>query len=172
MTKVNESIMEFNLLSLYLSGWEEESKKDPEKKIFRTWKGYLFDVLKELKDEGLIIQNMNQQSVLITEKGIEKAKELKELFSNLTYKNTNSEMIQKNYILDITLLLLFMSGWEEEDRNDPDKKIFRTWKGYLFDVLNELKEEGMILQYMNQQSVLITEKGIEKAKELKQKYLG
>ncbi len=74
-------------------------------------------------------------------------------------------------IKDLNLLLLYLSGWEEESRKDPEKKVFRTWKGYLFDVLNELKEEGMILQYMNQQSVLITEKGIEKAKEVKGKFM-
>ncbi len=74
-------------------------------------------------------------------------------------------------IKDLNLLLLYLSGWEEESRKDPEKKVFRTWKGYLFDVLNELKEDGMILQYMNQMSVLITEKGIERAKEVKGKFI-
>ena len=73
-------------------------------------------------------------------------------------------------IKDLNLLLLYLSGWEEEDRNDPEKKVFRTWKGYLFDILTELKEEGLIIQKMNQMSLLITEKGIEKAKELKEKH--
>ncbi len=74
-------------------------------------------------------------------------------------------------IKDLNLLLLYLSGWEEESRKDPSIKVFRTWKGYLFDVLNELKDEGMILQYMNQMSVLITEKGIKRAKEVKNKFM-
>ncbi len=73
-------------------------------------------------------------------------------------------------IKDLNLLLLYLSGWEEESNKEPGKKVFRTWKGYLFDVLNELREDGMILQYMNQKSVLITDKGIERAKEVKGKF--
>ena len=71
-------------------------------------------------------------------------------------------------IKDLNLLLLYLSGWEEKDKKNPKKKIFRTWKGYLFDVLNELKEDGMTEQYMNQMSVTITEKGIERAKKIKE----
>ncbi len=74
-------------------------------------------------------------------------------------------------IKDLNLLLLYLSGWEEDSRSEPDKKVFRTWKGYLFDVLNELKDEGMIIQYMNQLSVLITDKGIKRAKEIKTKFM-
>lgn len=74
-------------------------------------------------------------------------------------------------IKDLSLLLLYLSGWEEDSRNDSGKKVFRAWNGYLFDVLNTLRDEGMILQYMNQKSVLLTAEGIEKAKTIKDKYL-
>ncbi len=71
---------------------------------------------------------------------------------------------------DLSLLLLYLSGWEEESRNEPNKKVIRTWKGYLFDVLNDLREDGMIVQFMNQKSVILTDKGIEMAKQIKQKF--
>lgn len=65
----------------------------------------------------------------------------------------------------VTLALLYASGWEDEDRTD-DKKVFRAWKGYLFDILNNLKEKGYINQFMNQMSVTITENGVDEAKKL------
>jgi len=32
-------------------------------------------------------------------------------------------------LADLSLLLLFLSGWEEESRQFPGEKIFRAWKG-------------------------------------------
>jgi len=80
MSKLNDEIKELNLLLLYLSGWEEESRNEPGKMLYRAWKGYLFDVLNELAEEELIIQNMKYKSVLLTDKGIERAKEVKEKY--------------------------------------------------------------------------------------------
>jgi hypothetical protein len=75
-------------------------------------------------------------------------------------------------IIELNLLLLFLSGWEEDSRNDPGKKIYRSWNGYLFEVLNEMEEKELITQFRNGKSVILTEKGIQKAKELQQAYLG
>jgi len=69
-------------------------------------------------------------------------------------------------ILELNLLLLYLSGWEEESRNDPDSNVFRSWKGYLFDILHDLEQDGLITQFRNTKSVIITEKGIQKAKTL------
>ena len=69
-------------------------------------------------------------------------------------------------IKDLNLLLLYLSGWEEESKNDPDENVFRSWKGYLFDILNDLKNEGLITLYKNTHSVIITQKGIQKAKSI------
>lgn len=78
----------------------------------------------------------------------------------------------KEKIIDLNLLLLYLSGWEEDSRQNPGKKIYRAWNGYLFEVLNELQEKGYIQQFRNGKSVIITEEGIQKSKELKQKFLG
>ena len=74
-------------------------------------------------------------------------------------------------IKDLNLLLLYLSGWEEDSRNSPGEKVFRSWKGYLFEVLNEMEEEDLIKQFRNTKSVVLTEKGIEKAEQLKEKIL-
>lgn len=74
-------------------------------------------------------------------------------------------------IMELNLLLLYLSGWEEESRNTPGEKIYRAWKGFLFEVLNQLEEEAMIQQFRNGKSVVLTKEGIEKAKELKERFL-
>ena len=77
---MDERIKELNLLVLYLSGWEEESRKTPGLKIFRSWKGYLFDILNEFEEKEFIIQNRKSKSVIFTEKGKRQAEEIKKMF--------------------------------------------------------------------------------------------
>lgn len=78
---MDQKIKDLSLLLLYLSGWEEDSRKDPGKKIVRSWKGYLFEVLNELQDEDLVYQIKDAKSLIIKDEGIKKAIELKERFS-------------------------------------------------------------------------------------------
>jgi hypothetical protein len=74
---MDEKLKELNLLLLYLSGWEEDSRRDPGKTIYRSWKGYLFEVLNDLEEKELIIQNRKSKSVVFTETGRHKAEEIK-----------------------------------------------------------------------------------------------
>ncbi len=74
-------------------------------------------------------------------------------------------------IKELNLLLLFLSGWEEDSRNNPGEKIYRAWNGYLFEVLNQLQDEKFIQQFRNGKSVILTKQGLERAEELKKKYL-
>lgn len=46
----------------------------------------------------------------------------------------------------------------------------RSWKGYPFDVLNELTDEDFIRGSIKSKSVYLTESGIKKAKVLAEKY--
>jgi len=77
-------------------------------------------------------------------------------------------------IKELTLMLLYLTSWEEKEKYFPEP-VLRSWKGYPFEVLNELAEEGYLLQGKHpskSRSVILTDKGVEKAKELKKKYLG
>jgi len=74
-------------------------------------------------------------------------------------------------IKELNLLLLYLAGWEEDSTKEPGKKVFRSWKGYLFEVLNELQDDDLIYQFKNGKSVIILDDGIKKAEQLKQKYL-
>lgn len=73
---------------------------------------------------------------------------------------------------ELTMVLLYLSRFTEQDRFS-DSKDFYAWKGYDFGILNELDDEDYIRQGSRpsrSKSVYVTETGIEKAKELLEKY--
>ncbi len=74
-------------------------------------------------------------------------------------------------IKELTLLLLYLTSWEEDDFAGDDK-IKRSWKGYPFEILDELKDEDLIFGTKRAKSVYFKEKGIKRAKKLKRKYIG
>jgi hypothetical protein len=73
--------------------------------------------------------------------------------------------------LELILLLIYLTGWEEDDRKTPGEKVFRAWKGYRFEILNELQEQRLIYQIPGGKSLILTKDGKQKAEELRKKYL-
>lgn len=71
-------------------------------------------------------------------------------------------------IEDLTLLLIYLCSWEEKLASDLI--IRRAWKGYLFEVLDALEEEGYISQTRRAKSVTLTEEGILRAQEIEERY--
>jgi hypothetical protein len=71
-------------------------------------------------------------------------------------------------IQELTLLLLSLTSWSEKT---VGVKLRRAWKGYDFDVLDQLYDEGLISGSRKAKSVYLTEDGIAKAEELARKYL-
>lgn len=61
-------------------------------------------------------------------------------------------MNKEEQIARLTLLLLYLTSWEEKNFEDP---AHRAWKGYDFDVLNKLEEEGLISQSKTAKSVYL-----------------
>jgi len=74
-------------------------------------------------------------------------------------------------IKDLTLLLMYLTGWEEECKKNPGEKVFKAWGGYLFEIVNELQQQRLIFQFPSTKLLIMTKAGKEKAEELKQKYL-
>jgi hypothetical protein len=74
-------------------------------------------------------------------------------------------------IKELNLLLMFLTGWEEDSRKTPGEKVFRAWKGYLFETLNKLADDKLIIQFQNTKSVMLTDAGKQKAEQLKKQYL-
>ncbi|MCK4762548.1 MAG: transposase [Candidatus Aminicenantes bacterium] len=71
---------------------------------------------------------------------------------------------------DLNLLVLYLSGWEEDSRKKPGQKLFRSWKGYPFEILNEFEQRQLITQHRKSKSVVFTEAGKRGAEELMRKY--
>jgi hypothetical protein len=74
---------------------------------------------------------------------------------------------EKDCIKQLTLILLYLSAWEE---NALGEKALRSWKGYNFDILNELSDEKLIMDGRRSKSVWFTEEGERVAKDLLEKY--
>jgi hypothetical protein len=72
-------------------------------------------------------------------------------------------------VQELSLLLMYLTSWEEKDSVG---KGLRFWKGYDWGVIDKLEEEEIIYNSRKAKSAYLTEKGIERAKELVQKYFG
>lgn len=62
---------------------------------------------------------------------------------------------------DITLLLLFVKSFKY--KVTPKVSVIRSWKNFDFDALDRLAEKGYIYAPHKSKSVMITEKGAERA---------
>lgn len=87
---------------------------------------------------------------------------------------------QKEAIRELTLMLMYLTSWEEHDTPGlrPMKKkelekyplVRRCWKGYDFGLLNELSEEGLIRADGRSCPALITAEGETEALRLLKRY--
>ena len=75
-------------------------------------------------------------------------------------------MDSKQAVKELTMMLLYLTSWTERG----PYSILQSWKGYDFDILNEMEEEGLISGSVRAKSVVLSEDGIRAAKELLQKY--
>lgn len=73
-----------------------------------------------------------------------------------------------NAVKELTLLLMYLTSWKEDVGYDEAR---RTWKGYPFDIINELTDENLISGSIRSKSVYLTDQGIKSAEELVKKYL-
>lgn len=73
---------------------------------------------------------------------------------------------------ELTMMLMYLSRFTEGEKF-TEAKDFYAWRGYDFDILNELDNDDYIRQGKHpsrSKSVYITDTGIEKARELLNKY--
>ena len=83
----------------------------------------------------------------------------------LMLDKTNPEKAVK----ELTLLLMYLTRFNEGGRFDSD--LDTEWKGYDFDIINELDEENYIRQgRRSSKSVAITDEGMKLSRELLAKY--
>jgi hypothetical protein len=66
---------------------------------------------------------------------------------------------------DLALALIYLSAWKEKNADE-----YRAWKGYDFDILDTLKEDGCINFSSTARSLYLTREGVEKAQALIKKF--
>ena len=72
-------------------------------------------------------------------------------------------------VKELTMIIMYLSRFNEGNRFDSNMDM--TWKGYNFDIINELDEGDYIRQgSYRSKSVAITEEGIRLAQNLLNKY--
>lgn len=69
-------------------------------------------------------------------------------------------MLSSQEVADLTLALLYATSWEEKGSAD----MRRSWKGYPFETLDALADNGLLTQSRGAKSVWITEEGQERAR--------
>jgi len=87
--------------------------------------------------------------------------------------------MNQNAIKDLTLILMYLTSWEERlvpgIRKRPDctgiyPKARFCWKGYDFDVLNVLTDEGLVNAGDRGKLASFNNEGVAKALELLKRY--
>ena len=82
----------------------------------------------------------------------------------------------KKEIEELTLLLMYLTSWEEKGyvRNEKGEieegKTRTCWKGYDFDVINQLTDDHY-LYFSKGKSITLTPEGEKLAEELMNKYI-
>ena len=87
--------------------------------------------------------------------------------------------MDRNIIKDLTLMLMYLTSWDESlvpglrkksDCTGIYPKVRLCWKGYDFDILNELTDEGLVNAGGRSKSASFNAEGEEKARELLKAY--
>lgn len=87
--------------------------------------------------------------------------------------------MNKDTIKDLTLMLMYLTSWEESlvpgirkksDSADICPKVRLCWKGYDFGILNELTDEGLVNAGGRRKSASFTDEGVAKVLELLRQY--
>lgn len=87
--------------------------------------------------------------------------------------------MDRDTIKDLTLMLMYLTSWEESSvpglRKKPDRagiypKVRLCWKRYDFDILNELTDEGLVNAGSRSESASFNAEGEAKARELLKAY--
>ena len=67
---------------------------------------------------------------------------------------------------DLTLALIYLTRLSDKKADFFNITDFRAWKNYNWDTVDELDEEGLVSSKHGNKSLLITEDGVKKAREI------
>ena len=93
------------------------------------------------------------------------------LNANIAVGSVVMEQVEFDRVVEeLTLLLIYLTSWREEVA-PGGPGIQRTWKTLQFKVLDALAKQGLIETNHRSKSLRITEAGLLKAEELRNKHL-
>ena len=75
----------------------------------------------------------------------------------------------KEAVRELTLALMFLTRFRTK-RKKGQEDPWRAWKGYDFDVMDELMEKDFIRGSVREKSVTLSKKGMEEARRIIAKY--
>lgn len=80
-------------------------------------------------------------------------------------------MTAKEAVHDLTLALLYLNRFAEsrEHKDLWEIDTFRSWKSYDWDAVDQLNEEGFVIDRHGNKSLYVTEEGVVKAREILEK---
>ena len=82
------------------------------------------------------------------------------------------EQNKEQMISELTMLLIYLTGWEETPRKgNKEKNVFRAFGGYRYEVLQELENQGLIRMTQGGKYLTVTEKGKQAAEELEKQHV-
>ena len=64
---------------------------------------------------------------------------------------------------DLALALMYLTGFSEPFREGSNKRIYKSWKGYKYEIMKALDEEGLVKHWRSGIKVTLTDKGMDKA---------
>jgi hypothetical protein len=67
---------------------------------------------------------------------------------------------------ELTLLVIYLGSWEDRTHK---RVVRRAWRGYVFEVLDELERQGLIKQRRGEKSLVLTEAGVQRAQEIEER---
>ncbi|MDR0997283.1 MAG: DUF6429 family protein [Zoogloeaceae bacterium] len=70
-------------------------------------------------------------------------------------------------IKDLTLVLLYLTSWEE--KIEGDMRLVRSWKNYDWDAIDTLREANLLNGTNKAKSIYLTPAGVEEAKQVLEK---
>lgn len=73
---------------------------------------------------------------------------------------------KNNLVVALSLALIVLTSWEEDDRRNPGKMIRRAWKGFLLEALDNLEQRGFIRHSGASRSLQVTDAGKKIGQEL------
>jgi len=81
--------------------------------------------------------------------------------------------LEEGLATELTLLVLYLSGWEEDSQENKHEKDFRCWIKHSFQYRDNLDKMGLLAHHPHPaaRTCLLTKAGQYKAEELKKKYL-